>query len=55
MIFIPFWIFFDFIFKKNSFYNFYITFENKLRKPKNYIPLIFLILLNWIWNIKKNL
>ena len=53
MIIIPIWILLDLILKKDSFFNFYKTSEKKLQKPIIYIPLLVLILANWIWNIKK--
>lgn len=55
MIIIPLWIVIDVITKSNSLYNFYNKVEIALKKPKFYIPLIILILINWIWNIKKHL
>lgn len=55
MLICPFWIGYDFIFNKDTFYQFYKSFENFLRKRKIAITLIVLVLINWIWNITKNL
>jgi hypothetical protein len=55
MVVSPIWIIWDFITKKHSFYSFYIEIENILRKKKIAIPLIILVILNWIWNINKQL
>ena len=54
MIVAPFWILIDWILKKNSFYLFYKKTEAKLKNPIIYIPLIVLVIANWIWNILKN-
>lgn len=51
----PFWIGYDFLSKKDSFYQFYKKSETFLRKRKVAILFIILVLLNWIWNINKNL
>lgn len=55
MIVSPCWINWDFIAKKQTFYNFYIKIENIIKKKKIAIPLIVLVILNWIWNIYKQL
>ncbi len=55
MLFIPPWIIADIIAKKNTLFNFYSTAETYLKKPILAIPLIVLVLINWIWNIKKGL
>lgn len=52
---IPLWISFDFIIKSSSFYLFFKKTEEILRKPKLVLFLIFLMILNWVWNIYKNL
>jgi len=51
----PFWIGYDLAFRKNSLYNFYIQSEQFIRKKWIAIAAIFLVLLNWIWNINKGL
>lgn len=55
MVLAPLWISFDFLFKKRTFPDFYNRVELFLRKPGVAIPLIFLVLINWIWNISKGL
>jgi hypothetical protein len=51
----PLWILADYIRKSNSFFDFYIRTEIYLKKPWVAIPLVALVLLNWIWNISKGL
>ncbi len=55
MLICPIWITYDYLSKKDSFYQFYTKSEAILRRKKVYIPLLILVLLNWIWNINKNL
>jgi Protein of unknown function (DUF2752) len=55
MIFCPIWIVIDFYTKKDSFYQFYRKTEAVLKTKSVYIPLILLVILNWIWNINKQL
>lgn len=55
MIISPIWIIFDLIIKQNTFHKFYRHFETVLRQKKYAIPLIGLIISNWIWNIYKGL
>ena len=51
----PPWILYDVITKKRTLIDFYFKIEFYLKKPKIAIPLIILIVLNWIWNITKEL
>ena len=51
----PFWLLFDLAFKKDSFYKFYCRIEEYLRKPFIAVPLVALVVINWIWNISKGL
>ncbi|QKJ62138.1 DUF2752 domain-containing protein [Flavobacterium sp. M31R6] len=51
----PGWIVWDIVAKKQSFYNFYIKTEKLIRKKEIAIPLIVLVILNWVWNIYKHL
>jgi len=51
----PLWIFIDIITKKKTLFEFYQKIENKLKKPQYAIPLILLVIFNWIWNITKGL
>ncbi len=55
MIVIPTWIFFDVVFKKETFFKWYKKIEVIIRKPWLATILILVVLLNWIWNIYKNL
>jgi hypothetical protein len=55
MIVAPLWILFDYFTQQQSFYNFYIASENTIKTKKVAIPLIILVILNWIWNIYKHL
>lgn len=55
MILSPLWIIYDMISKRNTFFLFYQKIELYLRKPKYAIPLIFILIINWIWNITKEL
>jgi hypothetical protein len=55
MLVCPIWIAYDYLSKKDSFYQFYIKSEKVLQRKKVYITLLILVLLNWIWNINKNL
>lgn len=55
MVVSPVWIIWDTIAKKQSFYNFYIKTEKLIRKKEIAIPLIVLVILNWVWNIYKHL
>lgn len=49
----PFWVLYDLVNHKNSFYNFYRDTEFFIRKRWVTISLIFLITANWFWNIYK--
>lgn len=55
MIIAPFWIAFDVLFKKETFFTNYKKFEIIIRKKPLAIILILLVILNWIWNINKGL
>ncbi len=52
---VPLWIVADLIRKSDSFYRFYLQAENLLKRRYVAIPLIIIILVNWIWNITKQL
>jgi hypothetical protein len=49
------WIVFDLLFKKESFYKYYQKAECIIRSKWVAILLIILVIVNWIWNIKKEL
>ena len=53
MTIIPVWCLFDFILKKNSVWRFYLFIEDKLKNKLILYPFLFLILINWCWNIIK--
>jgi hypothetical protein len=55
MVISPIWILFDVITKKETFYFWYKKTEEIIRTKWIAITLIFLVLLNWIWNIYKGL
>jgi hypothetical protein len=55
MTILPIWTAFDFISKRNSLQLAYKKAEGYLRKPNVAVPLILLVILNWIWNISKGL
>ena len=55
MLVAPVWIIMDIIKKTNSLFNFYLKTENYLKRLKIAIPLILLVIINWIWNITKGL
>ncbi len=49
----PFWIGYDLLLKKESFYKYFLLFERTLRRRWVAIPAIALVLINWVWNIYK--
>lgn len=55
MVIAPIWILFDIITKKETFYFWYIKTEKIIRNKWIAIPLILLVILNWIWNLYKGL
>ena len=55
MLIAPVWIITDMILRNNSLFKCYQKIENHLKKPKYAIPLILLVIINWIWNITKGL
>jgi hypothetical protein len=55
LIVLPAWIFYDFIAKKDSLIQFYISSENRFKQKKIAIPSFILLGLNWYWNIHKGL
>ncbi|WP_368482849.1 hypothetical protein [Flavobacterium glycines] len=55
MILAPIWIIYDVNSNRSTFFKFYQNTESFLRKPKYAIPLIFIVIINWIWNITKEL
>ncbi len=55
LVILPVWILIDLIKKRDSLYTFYSLVESYLRQKKYTIPLISLVVANWIWNIYKGL
>ena len=55
MLLTPLWIAFDLATKGSSLFKSYQKTEALLKTPRFAIPLILLIIANWIWNITKNL
>jgi len=51
----PLWIMVDIAAKRNTLYNVYQKIETYLKRPQFAIPLILLVIINWIWNITKGL
>lgn len=55
LLIIPFWIGYDSVRRSSSLFDFYQKIELQLKKPTIAIPLVVLVLFNWIWNITKGL
>jgi hypothetical protein len=55
MLLIPFWIIFDIMIKRKTLFEFYQKTEMFLKRPRFAIPLILLVIINWVWNITKGL
>jgi hypothetical protein len=55
MLVLPVWISLDLFRKQQTFLNFYSLMEVYLKKMKFALPLVVLVVLNWIWNISKGL
>ena len=53
MLIAPVWIIVDIILRNNSLFVCYQKIESHLKKQKYAIPLILLVIINWIWNITK--
>lgn len=51
----PLWIIYDYLAKKETFHTFYLKIESIIRTRKVAFFLILLVLLNWVWNINKQL
>lgn len=49
----PIWMAFDTFSQRNTLEQAYEIAEKTLRKPTVFIPLILLLLANWIWNLQK--
>ena len=55
MVIAPIWITVDIIKRTETLFNFYLKTEIYLKRLKIAIPLILLVVINWIWNIVKGL
>jgi len=55
IIIFPAWIIVDLVFKRKSFYTGFLLMESIIKKYLVSIPLILLLIINWIWNIYKGL
>ena len=55
MLIAPIWIISDTIKRTRTLFNFYLKVETYLKRPKIAIPLILLVIINWILNITKGL
>lgn len=55
MLIAPIWILVDTIRNAKTLFDFYQKIEFYLKQPKIAIPLILLVIINWIWNITKGL
>lgn len=56
LIIIPVWIVYDLALQKRSLLHVYTLAERKIQQHRSiYIPLITIIVLNWVWNIAKGL
>ncbi len=53
MLVIPFWLLKDFLAKKDSLYRFYQKVDVLLKKRIIAIPIIVLVVINWLWNFHK--
>lgn len=55
MLISPIWIIADYTMRRNTLFNFYQKVETYLKRPKYAVPLILLVVINWVWNILKGL
>jgi hypothetical protein len=55
LILFPLWMLYDFILKKESFLICYQWFESKLKKHISIFFILVLMILNWMWNIQKDI
>lgn len=51
----PLWVLYDVLFKKSSFYRFYVNLELLFKQKPIALFSILLVSANWIWNIYKEL
>ena len=55
MLIAPIWIIADTIKRTKTLFDFYLKTETYLKRPKIAITLILLVIINWIWNITKEI
>lgn len=55
MVITPLWILFDLLKRRSTLFDFYQKAESHLRRPQYAVPLILLVVANWVWNIIKGL
>jgi hypothetical protein len=55
LIFIPVWVLIDSLAGKSTLHSFYIKTEKQIKNRYVASPLVFVMLINWVWNIMKNL
>ena len=55
MLVAPVWVLADTIMNKNTLFDLFQKIETLLKRPIIAIPLILLVIINWIWNITKGL
>jgi hypothetical protein len=55
MLVAPVWVLADTIMNKNTLFDLFQKIETLLKRPMIAIPLILLVIINWIWNITKGL
>ena len=53
MIVLPLWVLTDIVSKRQSFYHFFQHAEVQIRRPQLAIPLLVILLSDWIWNLAK--
>jgi hypothetical protein len=51
----PLWTLIDIATRRKTLFEFYQKIETYLKRPQYSIPLILLVIINWIWNITKGL
>lgn len=55
MLITPLWILYDRITRRETLFHFYKELEQRLKRPSIALPLIVLVIVNWVWNITKGL
>lgn len=55
MLVAPIWIVLDVVAKSSTLFDFYRRVESYLKSPYYAVPLVLLVMSNWVWNIMKGL